>query len=87
MLAQSIRENFPCVPVLLATGYSSAAERAGQSFPILRKPYEAETLWRRSQDTLNLHGLAIADPTRPAGLARALRTARRAALRYQPYCL
>jgi PAS domain S-box-containing protein len=53
MLAQSIRENFPCVPVLLATGYSSAAERAGQSFPILRKPYEAETLGAAVKNALN----------------------------------
>jgi PAS domain S-box-containing protein len=44
MLAKAIRENYPNMPVLLATGYSSAAERAGQLFPILRKPYAADTL-------------------------------------------
>jgi PAS domain S-box-containing protein len=43
-LATAIREKYPDLPVLLATGYSSAAERAGLTFPILRKPYEAETL-------------------------------------------
>jgi CheY-like chemotaxis protein len=51
--AQAVREKYPAVPVLLATGYSSAAERAGQSFPILRKPYEAETLGAAIKNALN----------------------------------
>ncbi len=42
--ARVVREKFPQLPVLLATGYSSAAERAEAHFPILRKPYDAETL-------------------------------------------
>jgi PAS domain S-box-containing protein len=53
MLANAIRENYPNMPVLLATGYSSAAERAGQLFPILRKPYEAETLGAAVKNALN----------------------------------
>jgi PAS domain S-box-containing protein len=43
-LARAIREMHPGVPVLLATGYSSAAERVGREFPILRKPYDYDSL-------------------------------------------
>jgi two-component system NtrC family sensor kinase len=43
-LARAIHERHPKLPVLLATGYSSAAERAGAEFPILRKPYDQSTL-------------------------------------------
>ena len=57
MLAKAIRERFPHIPVLLATGYSSAAERAAQTFPILRKPYEAETLGAAVKDLLG--GVAV----------------------------
>jgi PAS domain S-box-containing protein len=53
MFAKAIREKCPRMPVLLATGYSSAAERAGLAFPILRKPYEAETLGAAVKHTLN----------------------------------
>jgi PAS domain S-box-containing protein len=45
-LAKAIRERHPQLPVLLATGYSSAANRAEAQFPILRKPYDFETLGR-----------------------------------------
>jgi len=43
-LAREIGRLHPRLPVLLATGYSSAAERAGAEFPILRKPYDQSTL-------------------------------------------
>jgi len=43
-LARELRKRHPDLPVLLATGYSSAAERAGAEFPILRKPYDQNTL-------------------------------------------
>jgi PAS domain S-box-containing protein len=43
-LAQAVRVRFPGLPVLLATGYSNAAERAGREFPILRKPYDHDAL-------------------------------------------
>jgi len=43
-LARAIQERYPTLPVLLATGYSSAAERVGAEFPILRKPYDQNTL-------------------------------------------
>ncbi|MGN6148340.1 MAG: ATP-binding protein [Rhizomicrobium sp.] len=43
-LARELQKLHPKLPVLLATGYSSAAERAGTEFPILRKPYDQNTL-------------------------------------------
>ncbi len=43
-LARQIQERYPNLPVLLATGYSSAAERVGSQFPIIRKPYDFSTL-------------------------------------------
>ena len=43
-LANMIAEKFAHIPVLLATGYSSAAERVGAAFPILRKPYDINAL-------------------------------------------
>ena len=43
-LARAIRTEYPGLPVLLATGYSSAAERVGREFPILRKPYDFDSL-------------------------------------------
>ncbi len=45
-LARKIRELRPGLPVLLATGYSSAAASGSQEFPILRKPYELGELAR-----------------------------------------
>lgn len=43
-LARELRQIYPALPVLLATGYSSAAERVGSEFPIIRKPYDNITL-------------------------------------------
>jgi PAS domain S-box-containing protein len=45
-MARRVREAFPHVPVLLATGYSEAAARIGDEFPILRKPYKLGDLNR-----------------------------------------
>jgi PAS domain S-box-containing protein len=39
MLARTVRRRHPRLPVLLATGYSEAAQNAGADFEILRKPY------------------------------------------------
>src|SRR5262249_39436852 len=39
-LAQRIRLDHPGLPVLLATGYGSAAEEAAREFLVLRKPYQ-----------------------------------------------
>ena len=45
-LARRIREDHPNLPVLLATGYSQAAERLAGEFPILAKPYQMSELSR-----------------------------------------
>jgi PAS domain S-box-containing protein len=45
-LARHIRERWPDLPVLLASGYSQAAERMGAEFPILAKPYQLADLNR-----------------------------------------
>src|SRR5205085_8973719 len=44
--ARRMRDEKPELPVLLATGYSQAAERIGAEFPILRKPYKLAELNR-----------------------------------------
>lgn len=43
-LAQTCRENYPDLPVLLTSGYSDAARMADGRFDILRKPFELATL-------------------------------------------
>jgi PAS domain S-box-containing protein len=43
-LARRIRQEWPEVPVLLATGYSREAEAIGAEFPILTKPYQSREL-------------------------------------------
>ena len=43
-LARTIREKHPDLPVLLASGYSDAAQNARSEFPILRKPYQIHEL-------------------------------------------
>jgi CheY-like chemotaxis protein len=45
-LARRIRADYPDLPVLLATGYSQAAERLAGEFPILAKPYQMSELSR-----------------------------------------
>ncbi|WP_395674356.1 PAS domain S-box protein [Phenylobacterium sp.] len=45
-LARRLREERPGLPVLLATGYSQAAERMGDEFPVLAKPYSLPELSR-----------------------------------------
>jgi CheY-like chemotaxis protein len=45
-LARRIRAERPDIPILLATGYSQAAERMGDEFPILTKPYQIADLNR-----------------------------------------
>jgi signal transduction histidine kinase/ActR/RegA family two-component response regulator len=51
-LAHEIRQRYPDLPVLLATGYSSAAERVGAQFPIIRKPYDFDALARAVKSAL-----------------------------------
>lgn len=52
-LARRLRELDPDLPVLLATGYSQAAERIGDEFPILRKPYKINELGQAVAATLS----------------------------------
>ncbi len=47
--ARAVRERHPGLPVLLATGYSSAAERVGGEFPIIRKPLRPHRARRRGE--------------------------------------
>lgn len=51
-MARRVREAFPDVPILLATGYSEAAARIGDEFPILRKPYKLAELSRALSERL-----------------------------------
>ncbi len=43
-LAQVIRERYPALPILLATGYNKAAAGAAGGFTVLRKPYQLADL-------------------------------------------
>jgi two-component system NtrC family sensor kinase len=43
-LAQRIKEDYPAMAVLLATGYTNAARAAKGDYPILRKPYQLSSL-------------------------------------------
>jgi CheY-like chemotaxis protein len=45
-LARAIKQKHPALPILLATGYSEAAQNARSDFPILRKPYQLHELSR-----------------------------------------
>jgi PAS domain S-box-containing protein len=45
-LARAIKARNPAMPILLATGYSEAAQKAHADFPILRKPYQIHELSR-----------------------------------------
>jgi PAS domain S-box-containing protein len=56
-LAQEVRVRYPHLPVLLTTGYSSAAERAGGEFPIVRKPYDYNTLATAVKSALGVGGM------------------------------
>jgi CheY-like chemotaxis protein len=45
-LARAIRQRHPELPIVLATGYSKAAEEAAAEFTVLRKPYDLSGLSR-----------------------------------------
>ncbi|WP_420241994.1 PAS domain S-box protein [Roseiterribacter gracilis] len=68
-LGRRVRELYPNLPVLLATGYAQTAERVGDEFPILHKPYELADLNRAL-------GLLLANsPASTAATLRKLRVA------------
>jgi PAS domain S-box-containing protein len=52
-LAQTCRDNFPDIAVLLTTGYSDAAQLADGRFDILRKPFEMASLERAVEAALH----------------------------------
>jgi CheY-like chemotaxis protein len=55
-LARIVRRRWPGLPVLLATGYSEAANRAAEEgFRLLTKPYQPETLVGAIRQTLDAH--------------------------------
>jgi len=43
-LARILKQKHPRLPILLASGYSEAAQNAAAEFPILRKPYQIHEL-------------------------------------------
>jgi CheY-like chemotaxis protein len=43
-LARAVKQKHPGLPILLASGYSEAAQSARGEFPILRKPYQIHEL-------------------------------------------
>jgi PAS domain S-box-containing protein len=51
-LARAIKEKRPELPILLATGYSKAAQNVRADFPILRKPYQMHELSRALAEIL-----------------------------------
>jgi PAS domain S-box-containing protein len=56
-LAHTVRERWPSLPILLATGYSDAASRATQEgFTLLAKPYSPDTLLRAVAEPRSLSG-------------------------------
>jgi PAS domain S-box-containing protein len=43
-LARALKQKHPRLPILLASGYSDASQKARAEFPILRKPYQIHEL-------------------------------------------
>jgi len=71
-LAQCVRDRWPTLPVLLATGYSDQAARAIKAgFPLISKPYQPAALLLAVEGTAS----AAAVPTLPANVVRLPRTA------------
>jgi CheY-like chemotaxis protein len=52
-LARHLRQSYPHIPVVLATGYSEAARKLGSEFLLLRKPYELHELSSALQTALH----------------------------------
>jgi len=72
-LAQRVRERWPTLPVLLATGYSDQAAKAIKAgFPLISKPYQPAALLLAVEGT----ALAATAPTLPGNIVRLPRTAK-----------
>jgi DNA-binding NtrC family response regulator len=68
-----VRERWPTLPVLLATGYSDQASKAIKSgFPLISKPYQPAALLLAVETT----AAAVAAPTLPGNVVRLPRTAK-----------
>jgi CheY-like chemotaxis protein len=52
-LAQKVQEDYPKVPILLATGYSDEIVKRGSEFSVLLKPFGAADLSKAMAATLN----------------------------------
>ncbi len=57
-LARTIRKDYPQTPVLLVTGYSSAAEGASDEFVVLRKPFSNSELGRAASEAMRQLNIA-----------------------------
>jgi signal transduction histidine kinase len=58
-LARIVRERWPAIPILLATGYSDSVEHAArEGFPILSKPYRPAVLERELRLLISQPGSA-----------------------------
>ena len=72
-LAKRIRQRWPCLPVVLASGYSHAlAQEGAHGFELLHKPYSADQLSRVLRRVLRApdsNGIEVdhAPSTTPAG--------------------
>lgn len=57
-LAREIRSRYPDLPVFLTTGYSDAAQAVPPDLPILRKPFDSDTLRGFIQDSVDASATA-----------------------------
>jgi CheY-like chemotaxis protein len=76
-LARLLRERHPDLPILLATGYSQAAEHLPTEFRVLRKPYSLEDL--RDAILLTMTQAAAISQGKVISLARSRGTHERSA--------
>ena len=61
-LARRMRETYPGVPVLLATGYSDEIVKRGSEFNVLAKPFGAVDLSKAMAAVLNGSGRSASAP-------------------------
>ena len=62
-LAGTIRERYPGLPVVLASGYSNVlAENAHRGFELIQKPYSVESLSRILRKAISEHRSVVSEP-------------------------